>query len=343
MNRFLNYRFIHLSAKSLQSIVLNAKHVKTRHEVLSIAANAYNTSQSSVSSDVFRTANGTKSLGDLRDKRLQQMKRNTPSGEFDVLSEAIIKSTTADQLLELISLHVNVMNNKHLSDVFESLHDIIRMSDNFHDDCLRILSSKEFSDLCNQSIRRMRFFQTADLLTTLKCMVLLGLSPNTAIVKSLLQMVRQMINEFTINEIIFLDFLLSRKLTETEESGNNSSVIDNFGNETSDDFKPTKKQIIVPLVEALKLAIPLVLQLKIESKELDFDDMDLVVKCMRTAAKHNLKDDVVNGLTAAVSHRISELTISQTFSVIASLMLVSSPNSKLNINLIDRVVNQCLD
>ncbi|XP_054154272.1 uncharacterized protein LOC128952843 [Oppia nitens] len=352
MYRFRSCRFIGFYSNAFHNLSTNGKLCVNSQVWIKSSVRSLCSSQSN-SIDVHKTSIGSKSLADLRDKRLHQMKRNLAVQEYDVLTEAIINCVTIDQVLDLVSMHVNVMNNRHMADVFESLHNIVRQSNNYAEDCLKILSSKEFSDLCNQAIRRMRFFQTSDLLTTFKALILLRISPNTTIVQSLLQMTRQLINDFSINEIIFLDFLLNRRLIERNDSLNETEV-ENFENEENfltrrllqqsvNEEKETKKPTIVPLIEALKLAIPLVLQLKIESKELNFDDIDLVVKCLRAVAKHNLKDEVIDKLTLAVSYKIFELTVPQMFSIIASLTWVPTHNTNVNTTLVHRVINQCLD
>ena len=139
------------------------------------------------------------------------------TGETDLLSEAIIKSESIDCLNELITSHVNVMNNKQLSEVFESINDILKHSDNYNEECNKLLSSQQFNQLCNQTVKRMRFFQIQEILTTFKTLVFLNISPNTTIIQSLLQMTRQKINDFSLNEIIFLDFLLSKQMSERKD------------------------------------------------------------------------------------------------------------------------------
>ena len=153
----------------------------------------------------------------MRERRLQVNKRNSVSGEYDVLSETIIKCESIEHLLELIASHVNVMNSKQLSECFETIHDLIR-NGNYHEDCLKLMSSPEFGQLCNQTVKRMRFFQVSEILTTLKTLVFINVSPNTTIVQSLLQMTRQLINDFTLNDIVFLDFLLSKGLDKSRET-----------------------------------------------------------------------------------------------------------------------------
>ena len=97
------------------------------------------------------------------------------------------------------------------------------------------------------------------------------------------------------------------------------------------------------MIEALKLAIPLVLQLKIEAKEINFDDSDLVIKCIRMAAKHSVKEDIMNKLVAIISTRLPELNVNQKLTLIASLMTLSQSNPKLNSGLIERILSKCLD
>jgi len=142
------------------------------------------------------------------------MKRNIPEGDYDILTEAIIKSTTIEEMLELISLHHSVMNNRHLSEAFESLHDIIRMSNIYNEECIQMLSSPQYKQLCNRAMKRIRYFQPQEILTILKSLLFIKVSPKTMIIQSLLQMARQLINDFSLEQIIFLDFLLNRKLSE---------------------------------------------------------------------------------------------------------------------------------
>lgn len=108
-----------------------------------------------------------------------------------------------------------------------------------------------------------------------------------------------------------------------------------------------RKATIIPLVEALKLAIPLVLQLKIEAKELDFDDTELVIKCLRMASKHVIKDEITNRLLAIISHRLSDLSPNQKLTVVASLISLpfNYPDKKtrLNTGLCDSILSKCLD
>jgi hypothetical protein len=142
------------------------------------------------------------------------MKRNIPEGDYDILTEAIIKSTTIEEMLELISLHHSVMNNRHLSEAFESFHDIIRMSNRYNEESIQMFSSPQYKLLCNRAMKRMRYFQPQEILTILKSLLFIKVSPKTMIIQSLLQMARQLINDFSLEQIIFLDFLLNRKLSE---------------------------------------------------------------------------------------------------------------------------------
>jgi hypothetical protein len=63
-------------------------------------------------------------------------------------------------------------------------------------------------------MKRIRYFQPQEILTILKSLLFIKVSPKTMIIQSLLQMARQLINDFSLEQIIFLDFLLNRKLSE---------------------------------------------------------------------------------------------------------------------------------
>ena len=275
-------------------------------------------------------------LTEMKEKRLQLIKRYLPEGETDILSEAIIKSPNIQTLLELIDMHSSVMNNRHLAEIFESFHDFARYGKNYDNNSFQLLGSPQFKTICNCVVKRIKFFAPPDTLTILKALIYLQVSPQTFIMQSVLQMARHQINDFRLEQIIFLDFLLNRKLlnekTQEEEIHDSTAEI-----------SESKQKPIVPLVDALKLALPLVLQVKIESKELDFENLEMVVKCLRMGANRNIKDELLNKLIAGISIKIKELTINQAYSVVGSLAAIKNVHPNLNTALAERVMLNCLD
>ena len=97
-----------------------------------------------------------------------------------------------------------------------------------------------------------------------KIIDLLEVSPQTFIMQSQLEMAKHQINDFRLKQIIFLNFLLNCKLL----NGKTQEEIDDL----TADISQSKQKRIVHLVDALKLVLPLVLQVKIESK-LHFENL----------------------------------------------------------------------
>jgi len=60
-------------------------------------------------------------------------------------------------------------------------------------------------------------------------------------------------------------------------------------------------------------------------------------------SRHNVKDEVINKLAAAVSIKMDQLNVAQLLSVVASLTNLRYPHNDINMNLVDRVVRECLD
>lgn len=237
MYRFKANRLVRVLSDGLKGCNTGRSLMTTSFRPLSEQTNAN-------SVDTYRSVTNSRNLGkdisltllavlltlliaaDLRERRLSMIKKNSYSNEYDLLSETIIKCSSIDHLLELIALHVNVMNNRQMSETFETIHDLIRDGSNYHRDCQKLLSSYEFKQLCNQVVKRSRFYQVSDLLTTLKTLVFLNVSPNTTIFQCLLQMTRQLINDFSLNDIVFLDFLLSKGIDEKSRESLDSSRSD---------------------------------------------------------------------------------------------------------------------
>lgn len=107
---------------------------------------------------------------------------------------------------------------------------------------------KEFSQLCDLLKKNIRQLNEGQTITALKCLNFFKIPTTTVIIQMLLQMIRESINKLSLDQIIFLNFLLT-KCQKT------------------------------PLVEALSIALPIVFNTHVMS-QLDIDNIDSLVSTL---------------------------------------------------------------
>ncbi|KAF7992797.1 hypothetical protein HCN44_005141 [Aphidius gifuensis] len=116
-----------------------------------------------------------------------------------------------------------------------------------------ISQRKEFSLLCEVLKRDIRQLTDGKAITALKCLNYFGIPTTTVIVQMLLQMIRQTINTLSLEQIIFLDFLLKRCHK-------------------------------TPLVEALTIALPFVFDTHVQTK-LNMENFDSLIGALDFSRK----------------------------------------------------------
>lgn len=100
----------------------------------------------------------------------------------------------------------------------------------------------------------------------LKVVSYVGVSSNSTIVQVLLQLIRQNINHLTLHQIIFLDFLLTH-------------------------FKSS------PLVDALKIALPLVFEIQLPAK-MSRDNMEHIAEYLQYISKRPVSEQCIELIIA---------------------------------------------
>lgn len=154
----------------------------------------------------------------------------------DILLESICKSTSIQGLNELINIHGKSMREAHVSHTLRMLSKIAYRESKISE----VVSSREFGLLCSRAMRVMRGFECGQALSILMSLLDLKIPLNVLIFQSLLQLIRTKINEFTIKQITFLNWTIDKK----------------FQNQAKD-----------PLVTAIKISLPMVVDLKVSHKE----------------------------------------------------------------------------
>jgi len=133
-----------------------------------------------------------------------------------------------------------------------------------------VVSSKEFGQLTNRTIRVMRSMTASEILSVLISLIDLKIPPQVLIFQSLLQLLRTKINDFTTRQLSFLNYLLNRRLDPQQ----------------TDD----------PLVKAIMMAVPMVVSIKICNKEFPTDSTKEMIRILGMAVYDDMGSSAVNSL-----------------------------------------------
>ncbi|KAK0090776.1 hypothetical protein PV325_003796 [Microctonus aethiopoides] len=151
-----------------------------------------------------------------------------------------------------------------------------------------VAQTKEFSMLCSILKSNIRQLSEANALQALKVLNYFQVPASTVIVQMVLQIIRNSINNLSIEQILFLIFLLS-KCQKT------------------------------PLSEALSIALPIVLESCIKS-QIDFDNIDTLTNLLQHLVKRPNKCESLSTILNALNNKdISLFTTNQAKVLLASI------------------------
>lgn len=216
--------------------------------------------------------------------------------DTDLLYDELKKAKGIPRLLELVSQHLEVMNNRHIVACFDVINDSAKAKRHLGktDEVLSTLPDNEkFQALCNHTLDRIRYMEPAGVLTVFKTLTALGIRNNTYIMQALLKMICSQVNELSLTELTFLNFLLSRQKSN-------------------------------PAVDGLKMALPLVLQVQVES-QLDSDNVHEVVNCLKLCSQARMKPATIQKIISVLIKKMNVLSGDQAVSVIFSLLNLETP------------------
>ncbi|XP_011309417.1 uncharacterized protein [Fopius arisanus] len=163
-----------------------------------------------------------------------------------------------EEVLLLVKNENSGMQLIHALKTLEVLFDMSKKnSEKFED----IHEKKEFSILCEIVKKNIRQLEREQAIQALKYLTYLRVPSTTVIIQMLLQMIRTSVNQLSLDEIVFLSFLL-QKCRKT------------------------------PLVEALEIALPIVFETHVGHK-LDPENLDSVVRVFQYLRKSNLNLDAI--------------------------------------------------
>lgn len=120
-----------------------------------------------------------------------------------------------------------------------------------------LLENPTFKSFSSRLMKVIRLFEPQEVITAYKTFCSLEVRNNTYIMQCILKMLGAHLNNMTLGQLTFLSFLIHRQRHN-------------------------------PLVDGLRLAIPLVLQVQID-QQLDSDNMKEVVNCLQLCCRATLK------------------------------------------------------
>nr|XP_029734193.1 uncharacterized protein LOC109413932 [Aedes albopictus] len=150
-----------------------------------------------------------------------------------------------------------------------------------------VLNHPRFAELCKVLKYEARGFVMNDVTESLKILTYFGVRSNSEIMTVFLQLLRHQINDINLDQIVFLDFIL-------------------------------KKMDRSPLVEALQLALPMLLQIQISYK-MDHENVQQLVELIGFVSQHRVSDRCVTNVVSALTLHGTSLTGIQAADVLKAL------------------------
>ncbi|XP_037034087.1 uncharacterized protein LOC119072878 [Bradysia coprophila] len=170
-----------------------------------------------------------------------------------------------------------------------------------------IAVNSDFERLCRSLKRNARKMELNDVIEALKIVSFVGVKGNSEITMSLLNLIKHQINEATLGHIIFLGYLL-----EQMESN--------------------------PLVDALKIALPTLLQVQISTK-IDHENVAQLIELLRFVSQRRVSDPCIRNICAALRLRGEDLSPEQARYVVWSL---SSPTLSVPKEYLDKLMEDAI-
>lgn len=159
-----------------------------------------------------------------------------------------------------------------------------------------VIYDPSFERLCVQLKKFSRSLDMHDVIEAIKVLAFMNVPANSTVFQMLLQLVRQNINELSIQQIMFLDFVLGR-------CENNH------------------------LIDALQLAMPLVFQLNV-SMQVDEQDIAQLAALLRYCSHNSIPQKMVTRLVTSAALNDSGISKETAKSLIWSLCELRCPNDQ---------------
>ncbi|XP_022913028.2 uncharacterized protein [Onthophagus taurus] len=186
----------------------------------------------------------------------------------DLLENNLKGSSSIDELFSLVNSHYTIMNAHHVMHALNTIFTLQKQERRFKSSPNKILLDPTFEKLCSKLTVFAGTIDYGDVLDALKVLTLLNVPSNSTIYQTLLQLLRHSINQFSLHQIIFLHFLL----TKVEKT---------------------------PLSEAFLLALPMAFELMVPLK-LDRTNTKLLADCLQFTSRNNVSNQCVEIIALAL-------------------------------------------
>lgn len=155
------------------------------------------------------------------------------------------------------------MNKNHLIQALKSIF-ALQKQGNTNLTTNEILKHPEFERICYHLKHQAGMIEVNDTIDALKVVTYMGTPSNSTIVQVLLQLIRHNVNDLSLQQIIFLDFLLSHH----EKA---------------------------PLVDALRLALPMVFEIQFPVK-VDGTNLPHLLECLQYVSRKDVSERCVDAI-----------------------------------------------
>ncbi|XP_063908146.1 uncharacterized protein LOC135126209 [Zophobas morio] len=214
----------------------------------------------------LRSLCGARLLGSFaRNQQNQDLMKFASTTDF--LLGNLKSAPNTRTVLEMVAQHNNIMNNKHIMQALRTLF-TLQKNGNSELSTNEILAHKDFKKLCRKLRTQAPGIELGDTIEALKVVSYVGVSAESTIFQVLLQLIRHNVNQLNLQQIIFLEFLLSQAGAS-------------------------------PLVEALKIALPMVFEIHLPVK-MDYPNPAHLAEYLYFASRNNLSEDSVERIVSAL-------------------------------------------
>jgi hypothetical protein len=158
-----------------------------------------------------------------------------------------------------------------------------------------VAESPQFRLLCRATVKLIRTFHSQELLSIVRHLVDFRVPPKTLIFQSAIQMLRQGINDLYTDNLMLLDHILNVDIHRKHPADSD------------------------PTVGALRIALPIVLEIRLLNNEFESSDLSILIPAFRVAVYKQLSAQLVNKLMLLMKDQIDQMTYYQHLKVLQCL------------------------
>lgn len=228
----------------------------------------------------------------------------------DLLMEKLTSANSSENVLKLVGAHHTIMNHRHVLEALQSLT-MLQKRESSLKAKQEVIHSPEFIKLCQRLKVHSRALALHETIGALKVMCHMGVPTTSPIVQVLLQLIRHRVNDLVPGQIVYVDSLLS----SMQKS---------------------------PLLEALKIALPLLFEAKLHTVISDEDTSPAyLADLLSYASRRKLSPDTIQKLL----HSLTRPKTLELMEVRAAQSVITSLCSKniISLQIKSSLISRCLE